>query len=173
MRPTSWLWYLGALVVVMIGVMIATAVGASAWSSVRDATLVNVTTPIDAAGGSVAVFTDVVQPERDVTCTATPAAEKGEKKPEPVRVEEAPIDLEVTRDDGRWYLIGFLNDGQDGFTVRCAPADEAPDSAGYRVAAVEGWKERADLGSGIANLGLVLGFGLAGWTFWSRRKNRP
>lgn len=169
-RPTSWLWYLGAVVVVMVGVMVATAVGAGAWGYVRDATLVNVNQPVDAKDGSVAVFTDVVQPDRDVTCTATPAAEKGQEKPEPTEIPAAELDLKVSRDDGEWFLIGFLKEGEDGLTVRCAPADEAADSASYRVAAVDGWWDRAQLGSGIANLSLLAGLGLAAWTFWTRRK---
>lgn len=170
-RPTSWLWYLGAVVVVMVGVMVATAVGAGAWGYVRDATLVNLNAPVDAKDGSVAVFTDVVQPDRDVTCTATPAAEKGEEKPEPTEIPAAELDLQVSRDDGQWFLIGFLKKGEDGLTVRCTPADEAADSASYRVAAVDGWWDRAQLGSGIANLSLLVGLGLAAWTFWTRRKS--
>ncbi len=167
-RLVSPLWYLAAFLVVLGGWMAATVVAAGTWGLVRDATLVDPTEAVDAGGSSLAVFTDISQPERDVTCTATPADEEAE----PLDVPAAPVDLTVARDGGRWYFIGWLAEGRDGLTVRCTPADETPDNAGYRVAVVDGALDPARRGSLITYLATGAGIALAVVTWLSRRRAR-
>jgi hypothetical protein len=166
-RLVSPLWYLAALLVVLGGWMAGTVVAAGAWDRVREAPLQNVTERVDAKGASIAVFTDVRQPERDVTCTATTAT-KGAK---PVDVPDAPLDLSVADDGSTWYLIGFEPEGRDGVAVRCTPKDRQADSASYRVAVAEGVLDRASAGNGVAWILTAVGVALAIATWWSRRKN--
>lgn len=167
-RLVSPFWYLAALFLVIGGWMAGVVVAAGAWDAVRDAELVNTSDRVDAAGGSLAVFTDVRQPERGVTCT-TKGPEKGAR---PVEVEGAPIDLTVARDGSTWYLIGFQPQGRDDVAVRCTPRDRAADAATYRAAVAEGMDARANLGNGIGWIVTAVGVGLAVATWWSRR-TRP
>lgn len=166
MRLTNPLWYLAALFVVLGGWMAGTIVAAGSWDHVRDATLESVTEPVDAGSGSLAVFTDVRQPERDVTCTATPPG----KDAEPVELEPAPIDLSVPRDGSTWYLVAFERESADELAVRCTPKDRAADAATYRVAVAEGFTDRARLGAGVTWIAVTAGIVLALCTWWSRRK---
>lgn len=166
-RLTNPLWYLAALFVVLGGWMVGTIVAAGSWDHVRDATLESVTERVDAGSGSLAVFTDVRQPERDVTCTATPPG----KGAEPVELEKAPIDLTVARDGSTWYLIAFEPEGRDDVAVRCTPRDRAADAATYRVAVAEGVLDRARLGAGLTWIATAAGVVLAVLTWWSRRKS--
>lgn len=164
MKVTSPFGYLAALLLVLGGWVLATVVAAGAWDTVRDATLVPVTQErADAAGSSVAVFTDIAQPALDVGCTATP--EDGD----PVAIDEAAIDVVVDADGTEWQLIGLLPEGFDGLEVRCAPADDRVDNATYSYAVVDGFASRGERGQAIATTGLVAGLALAGWTFWCRR----
>jgi hypothetical protein len=167
-RLVSPLWYLAALVVVLGGWMAGTVVAAGAWDRVREAPLQNVTERVDAGGASLAVLTDVRQPERDVTCTAS-ARGKGA---EPVPLPDAELDLSVVDDGSTWYLIAFDKDGRDDVAVRCTPRDRQADSASYRVAVAEGWQDRASAGNGVAWLLTAAGIALAVATWWSRRR-RP
>ncbi len=61
MKPINPLWYLAAFVLALSSLMIGTAVAASAWNAVRDVTITSTSIPADAAGKSLAVFTDIVQ----------------------------------------------------------------------------------------------------------------
>jgi hypothetical protein len=145
-------------------------VAAGAWDSVREAPIAAVTRPLDAGGLSVAVFTDVIQPERRVTCTqTTEAAKKAKKKPKPIPA--ASLELVVNDDGNEWHLIGFEPQGHDTMRIRCTPADKRPDNATYAFSTVDGFTERANNGNGIAIIGTVLGIGLALWTFIARRRH--
>lgn len=173
-RPVNPLWYLAAFLLVLGGWMAGTVVAAGSWNLVRDATLGAVDERVDAAGGSVAVFTDVLQPERDVTCRATPKAEGDQEDDdvEPIDVPAAPdgvLGMRIDRAGTDWFLIGFLAEGRDGLAVTCTPRDRAADNATYRVAAVDGVLDRARTGSGVTWLATAAGLALAAWTWWCRR----
>jgi hypothetical protein len=145
-------------------------VAAGAWDSVREAPIAAVTRPLDAGGLSVAVFTDVIQPERRVTCTqTTEAAKKAKQEPKPIPA--ASLELVVNDDGNEWHLIGFEPKGHDTMSIRCTPADKRPDNATYAFSTVDGFTERANNGNGIAIIGTVLGIGLALWTFIARRRH--
>lgn len=168
MRPVNPLWYLAALFIVIGGWMAATVVAAGAWDYVRDASLQGLDEPVDAHGATVAVFTDVRQPERQVRCTATPDG----KDAKPVTIDDSPIDLRVTRDGSEWFLIGVLAEGRDDLSVRCAPKDKAADSASYRVGVAEGVDDRVRVGQAMTWIATLGGLALAAWTWWTRRTNR-
>lgn len=166
MRLTSPLWYFAAFLLVIGGWMASAVVAAGAWNHVRDATLQNVAERVDAKGSTLAVFTDVRQPERDVTCTATGPA-KGAK---PHTLDDAPIDLSVPRDGSTWYLIAFAQESGKDLKVRCRPKDEGADTATYRVAVADGFLDRTRNGAGIAWIAVGAAVVLATATWWSRRR---
>ena len=142
---------------------------AEAWDAVRAAPVAAVNKPLDASGQSVAVFTDVVQPERKVACTQATAAErKAEKKSKPI--PQASLELVITDDGNQWHLIGFEPDGRDDMAIRCRPADKRSDNATYAFSTVDGFTTRANTGNGIAIVGTFAGIGLAIWTFIARRR---
>jgi len=144
-------------------------VAAGAWDTVRDAPVAAVNKPLDAGDQSVAVFTDVVQPERRVTCAQTTEADrKADKKPKPIPV--ASLELVITDDGNEWHLIGFEPDGRNDMTIRCTPADKGSDNATYAFSTVDGFTSRANTGNGIAIIATALGIGLAIWTFIARRR---
>ena len=142
---------------------------AGAWDAVRAAPVTAVNKPLDAGGQSVAVFTDVVQPERKVTCTQTTSAEReADKKPKPI--PQASLELVVTDDGNEWHLIAFEPDGRNDMAIRCTPADKGSDNATYAFSTVDGFTSRANTGNGIAIIGTALGIGLAIWIFIARRR---
>ncbi len=152
--------------------MAGVAVAAGSWDAVRDAPMVGLDEPVDAGGGSLAVWTDVDQPEREIACTATPTGDVAGDEPEPVDVPAAPLDLTTTSDGTTWYLVGFLLEGRDQVKVACAPEDEAGDSAAYAAGVAEGVEDRANVGNGIGWLCTLLGIVLAAVVFMSRRRAR-
>ncbi len=142
---------------------------AGAWDAVRAAPVAAVNKPLDASGQSVAVFTDVLQPERKVACTQTTAAErKAEKKPKPI--PQASLELVVLDDGNEWHLVGFEPDGRDDMAIRCTPADKRSDNATYAYSTVDGFTARANTGNGLAIVGTFAGIALAIWTFIARRR---
>jgi hypothetical protein len=145
-------------------------VAAGAWDSVREAPIAAISRPLDARGLSVAVFTDVVQPERHVACTQTTEAAKKAKQ-EPKQIRAARLELVVNDDGNEWHLIGFERKGRDDMSIRCTPTDKRPDNATYAFSTVDGFTERANNGKGIGTIGTVLGIGLALWTFIARRRH--
>ena len=171
-RLINPLWYLAALTIALGGQVVGTAIAASSWDAVRDAPLVNVSEPVDATGASVAVFTDVPQPDRDIRCVATETAADADDA-EPVDVPEAPLDLTAVADGTTWHLVGFLLDPPDAeVRVACAAQDGAGDSASYTASTPEGVGDRANLGNGIAWLFTLAGIVLAIYVFTSRRRHR-
>jgi hypothetical protein len=165
-RLTSPLWYLAAFLLAIGGWMASAVVAAGAWDHVRDATLQPLTERVDAKGSSLAVFTDVRQPERDVTCTTSGRGRGAEPDP----VADAPIDLSVPRDGSTWYLIAFEQESRDQLEVRCRPGDEAADAATYRVAVADGFLDRTSNAAGIAWIAAAAAVVLAAATWWTRRK---
>lgn len=166
MKPTNPLWYLAAFLIALSSWMVATIIAAGAWQPVRDATLTPVTQRVDASRQSLAVFTDIVQPERAVTCRATGPGKKITDIP------KAAIDITVDDDGNQWYLIGLLREGSDGLKVTCIPRDRRVDDATYAYAAVTGFSSKVNTGKGIAILGSTVGGGLAIFTLYTRRQVR-
>jgi hypothetical protein len=154
---------MAALFIALIGLIAGFSVAAGAWDRVEEAGISAASGPIDAAGRSVAVFTDVRQPERRIDCETT--VNKASKP-----VLPATLDLVVNDDGSEWYLIGFVEHGRDGMEIRCRPEDGRADNATYAVAVVDGFSERVNTGKGIAYVSLAAGLGLAIWTFIARRR---
>jgi hypothetical protein len=141
------------------------AVAAQAWDPVEDAVVTSASGRVDAGGKSLAVFADVVQPERVVTCSWKT---KGKDKATPIQPPSR--DLVVTDDGSEWFLIGFERNGRDGMAVSCAPKDKRSDNATYAYSVIEGFNSRAQAGNAIVITGALLGIGLAIWTFIARRR---
>lgn len=135
----------------------------------REASITSIDRPLDAEGQSVAVFTDVVQPERKVACQAGDAANT---KKEPVTIPAASLELVVSADGNEWHLIGFEAEGRNGMDIRCTPQDKRSDNATYAYSLVDGFTDRANAGNGIAMIATALGIGLAIWTFIARRRHQ-
>jgi hypothetical protein len=170
-RPVNPLWYLAAFVLAIVGWMVGAVVAAGAWDSVRDAGITSANQPVDAGNRSVAVFTDVVQPDRRVTCqTSTEAERKAKKEPKPI--PPASIELVVDDDGNQWHLIGFEPDGRNDMSIRCTPADRRSDNATYAYSVVDGFITRANTGRGIGYVATGAAGVLVIWTFIARRRNR-
>lgn len=166
-RPTSPFAYLAAVLLVLVGWVLATAVAAGAWDPVRNATLTPVTEKLaDAKNRTLAVYTDISQPERKIRCAV--------RDPKGVRnyVPPAALDITVDSDGSQWHLVALMPEGRDGLIVRCASPDGRVDNATYAYAVIDGFTSRGRLGQGIAAGGVLAGLGLGVWTFWSRRRVR-
>lgn len=166
MKATSPLWYLAAFLLALGSWMIATIVASGAWDPVRDVSVTPARDRIATSGESLAVFTDILQPDRSVTCRV-----KGPGK----KVTDVPkAALEITVDDegNEWHLIGLLNEPTMDRRVSCRPKDRRVDDATYAYATVDGFVSRANTGKGIAILGSAGGAGLAAYTFYIRRRRR-
>ncbi|MFT4299703.1 MAG: hypothetical protein QM597_08730 [Aeromicrobium sp.] len=164
MRLTNPLWYLAAVLVAIAGSMVGTAIAASAWDGVRDAVVEPATEPINAAGHSLAIFTDQLQPERDIACRSRPA---DQPEAEGTALSKASIDIVVDRNGSQWHLIALAAEGRDGVIVSCLPADGAADSAAYGYAVFDG-SDKIDRGTQVGALSLAAGLVLAGFVFWCR-----
>ena len=149
----------------MLGWNVGIAVAAQAWDPVEEATVTSASGPVNASGQSLAVFTDVVQPERQITCAWKT---EGKEKSTPI---QPPTRNLVVRDDGsEWFLIGFERNGRDAMNVSCTPQDKRSDNATYAFAVIDGFNSRAQTGNMIVIAGTFLGIGLAIWTFIARRR---
>lgn len=160
----SPLWYLATVALALIGWMVGVAVAGSAWDTVRTASISSANEPLQADGASVAVFTDVVQSNRLITCSAKHP--RGGAR----LIQAAPIALTVDDDGETWHLIALEPDGSDNLSITCAPKDRLPDNAQYAFAIVDGFSRRVTIGSVIivsTIAGAIVG---AGVVFWRRRK---
>ena len=166
MRPINPLWYLAAFVVALGSLMIGTAVAASAWNPVREVTVTPTSVRADAAGKSLAVFTDIVQTDRDVSCRAV------DRDKDVTEIPDAALDIMVDNEGNQWHLIGMLPEGANALQIRCTPRDRRVDNASYGFAAVPGFESRANVGNGIGVLGAATGALFAGYVFYSRRQHR-
>jgi hypothetical protein len=165
-KPTSPLWYLAAFLIALGASMLATVVAAGAWDPVREASVSPVAERVDATDKSIAVYTDIVQPDRDVTCRATGPGKK---------VTEIPAaKLSITVNDGsdQWHLIAMLNEGGKDQLITCTPKDRRVDDATYTYAAISGFTTKGNTAQGISYLGIAFGVLLAGYTFYTRRQLR-
>lgn len=166
MKLVNPLWYLAAFLFVLGTVMVGTVVAAGAWDPVREVTVTPTTTRADAQGKTLVVYTDILQPDRDVSCRATGRDKKSKDIP------PAALDITVDNDGNQWHLIGLLREGADDVSVRCTPRDKRADNASYGWATVDGFESRAGAGGDIGKSGAVLGVALAGYVFWCRRQQR-
>lgn len=172
MRPTSPLWYLLALLLALGSWMAAAAVAAGDWDPMRtaDVTPARERLPQDAGTGRIAVYTDTVQPERELTCVAFLGDEKSR---EPRTLADPGIELTREQDGITWHLVAVSEPGTDraGGAVRCSMADDVVDTAAYAWAAVPD-PSAARTGRGIGVLGTAVAAGLAGWTAYARHRAR-
>lgn len=166
MRLTNPLWYLAAFLLAIGSAMAAAAVAASAFDPVRDATVVPVAERVDAKGSSLAVYTDIVQTDRDVACHA-----RGLDKRR-VEIPDKGVDIRAQSDGSTWHLIGLLEEGRDGLKVVCTPRDRRIDNASYGYAVVDDYQSTIQNGKGIAILGVTIGAGLGAYVYVSRRRAR-
>lgn len=162
---SQW-WYLATFLLALASLMGAAAVASGAWTPVKHATVLSIPTRVDAEDKTLAVFTDIVQPDRGVTCTAT-APDKSVTK-----ILKPGLAVTVTSGSEQWHLIGLLPDGSDGLKVACTPRDKRHDDANYGYAAVTGYASKVNTGKGIAILGVVSALGVAGYTYYGRRRQR-
>ena len=165
-KPVNPLWYLAAFVFALGSTMVGTAVAASSWDPLREVTVSPTTTRADAQAKTLGVFTDILQPERHITCRAIGPDKK------PVAIPKAKIDITVDNEGNQWHLIGLLTEGTNDMSVQCAPRDKRVDNASYGWATVTGFKSRANNGRGIGILGVVFAAGFAGYVFYCRRQQR-
>ena len=149
----------------MLGWNVGIAVAAQAWDPVEEATITSAGGPVDAAGQSLAVFTDVVQPERRITCTW-----KAEGREKAAPILPPTRDLTVRDDGSEWFLIAFERNARDDMVVTCTPRDKRADNATYAFSVVDGFNSRAQTGNIIVIVGTFSGIALAIWTFIARRR---
>jgi hypothetical protein len=167
-RPTNPLWYLAAFLLAIGSTMAATAVAASAFDPVRDATVTPVTERVDAKGSTLAIYTDLVQDERTISCRGR----YGKDDRGRVVIPAENIDVTAQGDGTTWHLIGLLEDGRDGLRIVCTPVDKRVDNAAYGYATVTGYRSAVNNGAGIAYIGVAVAAVLAAWIFWCRRAAR-
>jgi hypothetical protein len=165
-KPVNPLWYLAAFFFALCTVVIGTVVAAGAWDPVREVTVSPTTTRADAQARTLVVFTDILQPDRHITCRAT-----GRDK-QAVDIPPAKLDITVDDEGNQWHLIGLLTEGADGMKVHCTPRDKRVDNASYGWATVTGFESRANKAKGIGILGVTLGAAFAGYVFYCRRQTR-
>ncbi len=168
MRLTSPLWYLLAVAVALAGSMAGTAIAASAWDGVREATVTPTSQPADADGRTLAIFTDQPQDDREIACTTRPA---DQPDAEGTTIRQAALDIVVEQRGTDWHLLALQPTGADGTAISCVPADGGADAALYGFAVVDGF-ENAQRGSTIGTISLVAAVLLAGVVFWARRRDR-
>lgn len=167
-RLTNPLWYLAAFLLAIGSAMAGTAVAASAFDPVRDATVTPITERVDANGTTLAIYTDIVQSDRDILCRGRYGdADKGR-----IEIPNKGVDVTAQGDGTRWHLISLLEDGRDGLRIVCTPKDKRIDNASYGYATVTGYASTVNNGRGIAYIGIGIAAVLAGWIFWCRRLAR-
>lgn len=166
MKPVNPLWYLAAFFLALTSIVIGTVVAAGAWDPVREVTVSPTTTRANAEAKTLVVFTDIIQPERRITCRATGRDKK------PIDIPAAKLDITVDNEGNQWHLISLLNEGAEGMKVHCTPRDKRVDNASYGWATVTGFESRANLAKGIGILGLALSTVFAGYVFYCRRQHR-
>jgi hypothetical protein len=167
-RPTNPLWYLAALLIALGSTVAGAAVAATAFDPVRDATVTPITERVDAQGSTLAVYTDIVQDDRDIACRGRYGAKDAGR----VEIPDQGVEITALGDGTRWTLIGLLPDGRDGLRIVCTPADKRVDNASYGYATVTGYASAARNGKGLSSIGIAAGAVLAGWVFWCRRSAR-
>ncbi len=166
-RSPSPIWYLAALALTLAGWIIGVAVAGGAWDAVRNASITSANQALQAKGESIAVFTDVVQAERRITCSMVDVV----RDAKPVTIPPAPIALTVEDDGSTWTLVAFEPEGRDNVTVSCAPRDKQVDNAQYAYSTVDGFVDRARAGNLVILGGFLGGIALAIIVFVRRRRH--
>ena len=166
MKPVNTLWYLAAFLFALGSVTVGIVVAAGAWDPVREVTISPTTTRAESQGKTLVVFTDIRQPDRNVTCRATGRDKK------PVEIPPAALDITVDNEGNQWHLIGLLTEGTSDMSVQCTPRDKRVDNASYGWATVTGFESRANKANGIGVLGVAFAAVFAGYVFYSRRQQR-
>ena len=123
-------WYILAVLIPIVAWILATSQLAKQWHHVHEAKPVTLGSKFDAAGQSVAVFTDFEQPGRAITCSVT------KPKDHAVDLTTPPLQISVDYDSTRWHFIGMLEEGFDDMAIECLPDDQQIDSATYAYALV-------------------------------------
>ncbi|HUP99900.1 MAG TPA: hypothetical protein VM093_05510, partial [Aeromicrobium sp.] len=141
-------------------------VAGGAWDTVRNAPISSANEALQAEGESIAVFTDVVQADRRITCAMTNVVTDSQA----VTIPPSPIGLTVEDDGTTWHLVAFQPEGRDGVTVSCTPKDERVDNAQYAYATVHGFMERARIGNAIILVGLLIAIATSAVVFIRRRR---
>lgn len=165
-KPTSPLWYLAALSLTMVGFMVGVGVSGTAWNLVRASPISSANSALQAEGASIAVFTDVVQADRRITCAMTNVATDAA----PETIPPATIPLTVEDDGTTWNLVAFQREGRDGVIVKCTPRDRSVDNAQYAFATVTGFTQRLWTGTAIVGACFVASLAIAGVVFVRRRR---
>jgi len=165
-RPPGPAWYVVAFALWATGWMIGVAVAGSAWDTVRQAPISSANQALQAKGESIAVFTDVVQTDRRITCSMVDVVR--DAKPDPI--PPAPIALTVNDDGATWNLVAFEPEGRDNVTVSCAPKDKQVDNAQYAYAVVDGYFDRQLIGLVVLGGASVAAAALAIVVFVKRRR---
>jgi hypothetical protein len=155
------------LALTLTGWIIGVAVAGGAWDAVRNAPITSANQALQAEGESIAVFTDVVQTDRQITCSMVDVV----RDARPAPIPPAPIALTVDDDGTTWSLVAFQPDGRNNITVSCAPRDKQVDNAQYAYAAVDGFVERARAGNSVILGGFLSGVVLAIIVFAKRRRH--
>jgi hypothetical protein len=165
-KPISPLWYTAAFLFALGSIMVGAAVASGGWTPVKHATVLSIPTRVAAEDKSVAVFTDIVQPDRHITCTAT--------RPDKTvtTILKPGLAVTVTSGSEQWHLIGLLRDGFDELKLACTPRDKRHDDATYGYAAVTGFESRYNAGKGISILGVTIGLGGWAYVYYLRRRRR-
>lgn len=164
--PPSPYWYLGAIALTIVSWMVGVAVAGGAWDAVRHAPISSANEALQAEGQSIAVFTDVVQNDRHITCAMTDVVTDSRA----VTIPPAPIALDVEDDGTTWHLVAFQPEGRNGVTVSCTPEDKQVDNAQYAYATVDGFIQRARAGNAVIMIGLLGAAITAGVVFFRRRR---
>jgi len=165
-EPPSPYWYLAALALTLVRWMVGVAVAGGAWDAVRGAHITSANEALQAQDESIAVFTDVVQTDRRITCAMSDVVTDSRA----VAIPPAPIALEVEDDGETWHLVAFQPEGRNGVTVTCTPKDKQVDNAQYAYAVVDGFIQRARIGNAIILAGLVGAVAIAAIVFVKRRR---
>jgi hypothetical protein len=167
-RLTNPLWYLAALLIALGSTIAAVVVASTAFNPVRDATVIPITERVDAKGSTLAIYTDIEQPGRDIACRGR----YGDDDKGRVVIPAKDVAISAQGDGTRWTLIALLEEGRDDLRIVCTPGDERVDNASYGYATVTGYASTVNNGKGITAIGLAVAAGLAGWVAWCRRAAR-
>ncbi|MCW2769279.1 MAG: hypothetical protein JWR27_712 [Aeromicrobium sp.] len=167
MRLTNPLWYLVAFLLAVGSAMVAAAVAATAYDTIKTTRVTGLQELADARGKTLAVYTDDYEPERAVTCHAV------DRDKVRVEVDKAVPDIDNRTGGTTWHLLAVLEDGRDGLQVTCSPkSKDIDDGAAYAWSVVDDYEAPSRNGKGIASLGLAAGAGFGAYVFWCRRTAR-
>ena len=157
-------WYLAALTLAVVGWIVGVVVAGGAWDAVRGASVTSANQPLSAQGTSVAVFTDVLQPGRQVSCRSREPGLRSQ------RIPAAPLPFSIEDDGTTWHLVAFEPEGRNNMTLSCQPKDHRADNAQYAFATVDGFVRRAQIGNSIIKASLLGAFVGAAVIFVRRRR---